>query len=180
MLRRSVLLALFPVFVFATSAMSQDGSGVGLRLVPSVGYASASFGDNSPRSSSGFAFALGGTALFPVSSSTDITIELTWRPTKLDNPYFDESYTSVYLMAGVEFGGSVYFRPALGVDLQHFSGAFAADDGAAPAIALAVGTERRIGAGPWHLAPEGSARLSVTSGLSSFVLLFSVGVGWRS
>jgi len=175
-------LVLLLTWSVASPALAQSANrGVGLRLAPGVGFATASFGDNSPRSSSGFAFAVGGLVLFPVSSKTDIVLEATWRPTKLDNPHFDESFSSIYLMGGVQFGGgSVYFRPSIGVDFQTWSGAMTeTSSGTAGALGLAIGTEKRIGAGPWMLAPEGSVRFSLTSGLSSFLLLFSLGVGFR-
>ena len=182
MLRRAAVLLLVPILFLASTAVAQSrSSGVGFRIAPGVGYASASFGDNSPRSSSSFAFTLGGLVLFPVSSSTDIVLEATWRPTELDNPHFDESFSSVYLMGGVQFGsGAVYFRPSIGVDFQTWSGTMTeTSSGTAGALALAIGTEKRIGAGPWLLAPEGSVRFSLTNGLSSFLLLFSLGVGVR-
>jgi hypothetical protein len=163
-------------------APTTSAQGVGFRIAPGIGIASASFGDDSPRSNSGFAFTLGGLVLFPVSSKTDIVIEATWRPTKLDNPHFDESFSSVYLMGGVQFGSdAVYFRPSIGVDFQSWSGSMTeVDAGTAGALGLAIGTERRVGAGPWLLAPEGSVRFSLTSGLSSFVLLFSLGAEVRT
>ncbi|MFC1530661.1 hypothetical protein ACFL5T_00145 [Gemmatimonadota bacterium] len=182
MLRRALALVLVPTCVLTSTAVAQSTSrGVGFRVVPGVGFASASFGDNSPRSSSGFAFTLGGVVLFPVSSTTDIVLDATWRPTKLDNPHFDESFSSIYLMGGVQFGGgSVYFRPSIGVDFQTWSGTMTeTSSGTAGALGLAIGTEKRIGAGPWLLAPEGSVRFSLTGGLSSFLLLFSLGVGVR-
>ena len=179
MLKGRPLLIVLLTFLHVSPAAGQDGRGVGLRLVPGLGVGIASFGDNSPNSSTAGVLAIGGMALFPVSSSTDITLEATWRPTSIDNPNFDETFTSFYLMAGVSFGANVYFRPSLGVDLQHFGGQFAADDGTAPAIGFAVGKEKPLETGPWHLAPEGSLRFSVASGLSSFVLMFSFGIGWR-
>jgi hypothetical protein len=182
MLRRATVLLLVPIVFVASTAVAQGrSSGVGFRIAPGVGYASASFGDDSPRSSSSVAFTLGGLLLFPVSASTDIVVEGTWRPTELDNPHFDESFSSVYLLGGVQFGGgAVYFRPSIGVDFQTWSGTMTeTSSGTAGALALAIGTEKRIGAGPWLLAPEGSIRFSITSGLSSFLLLFSLGVGFR-
>jgi len=164
MLRRATVLMLVSILFLASTAVAQNrSSGVGFRVVPGVG------------------FTLGGLVLFPVSSSTDIVLEATWRPTELDNPHFDESFSSVYLMGGVQFGGgAVYFRPSVGVDFQTWSGTMTeTSSGTAGALALAIGTEKRIGAGPWLLAPEGSVRFSLTNGLSSFLLLFSLGVGFR-
>ena len=163
-------------------AVAQDQNrGVGLRIVPGVGLASASFGDDSPRSTTTGAVTVGGLFLVPLSSKTDVVIEATWRPTKVDNPHFDESFTSVYLMGGVQIGrAGLYFRPSLGVDFQSWSGGMSGSDtGTAPAIGLALGTERPMGAGPWHIAPEGSLRFSLTHGLSSLLLTLSFGVGWR-
>jgi len=180
---RVILLALALGFLAASTSSAQHASpGVGIRLSPGIGLARASFGDNSPRSSGGGAITLGGLLLFPVSGSTDITIEATWRPTKLGNPHFDESFSSVYLMGGVEFGGgSLYFRPSLGVDFQFWSGSMTeVDSGTAGALGLAVGMEEPIGAGPWHIAPEAGLKFTLTSGLSSFLLIFSFGMGWRS
>ena len=181
---RCRVLALVPALLLLTAGTgaSQDASpGVGLRFSPGIGLATASFGDDNPRSSGGGAFTLGGFLLIPLSGSTDLTAEATWRPTTLSNPHFDESFTSVYLLAGVEFGGgSVYFRPSLGVDLQYWSGTMTeVESGTAGALGLAIGFEKPIDAGPWHMAPEGSLKLSVTRGLSSFLLMFSFGIGWR-
>ena len=85
-------------------------------------------------------------------------------------------------MGGVEFGGgSVYVRPSLGVDFQYWSGSMAGgDSGTAGALGLAVGMEKPIGAGPLHIAPEAGLKFTLTSGLSSFLLVFSFGIGWRS
>lgn len=183
MSRRVGVLVVLLTWLAPSAAFAQnESSGVGLRIVPGIGFASASFGDDSPRSSSSGTFTLGALFLFPISSKTDITVEATWRPIGIDNPHFDESFSSVYLLGGVEFGGeSVYFRPSLGVDFQFWSGAMAGTDtGTAAALELALGFTRPIGTGRWHIAPEASVRFSVTSGLSSFVLLFSFGVGVRS
>lgn len=180
---RVVLPVLTLVFLSAQTSSAQHASpGVGFRLSPGFGFVTASFGDNSPRSSGSGALTLGGFLLIPVSGSTNITFEATWRPTELGNPHFDESFSSVYLMGGVEFGGgSVYVRPSLGVDLQYWSGSMTEDDsGAAGALGLAVGFEKPIGVGPWHIAPEGGLKFTLTSGLSSFLLIFSFGIGWRS
>ena len=182
---RCRVLALAPALLLldpGAGAAQHASPGIGFRLSPGIGLATASFGDNNPRSSSGGAFTIGGFLLLPVSGSTDLTAEATWRPTKLTNPHFDESFTSLYLLAGVQFGGeSVYFRPSLGVDLQYWSGTQTeVDSGTAGALGLAIGFEKPIDAGPWHMAPEGSLKLTVTSGLSSFLLMFSFGIGWRS
>ncbi|MBT8478737.1 MAG: porin family protein [Gemmatimonadetes bacterium] len=179
---RVMLLALALPFLMTSTGSAQHASpGVGFRLSPGVGFATATFGDDSPRSSSAGAFTLGGFLLIPVSGSTDITFEGTWRPTTLSNPHFDESFSSVYLMGGVEFGGgSVYVRPSLGVDFQSWSGSMAGDDsGTAGALGLAAGMEKPIGAGSWHIAPEAGLKFTVTRGLSSFLLIFSFGLGWR-
>jgi len=180
---RVILLVISLVILVAPNSPAQHASsGVGLRIVPGVGYATATFGDNNPRSNGGGTVTVGGLFLIAVSGSTDLTAEATWRPTKLSNPHFDESFSSVYLLGGVEFGGgAVYFRPSLGVDFQSWSGSRTeVDSGMAGALGLAVGFEKPIGAGPWHIAPEGSLKLTVTSGLSSFLLVFSFGIGWRS
>ena len=180
---RVIFLVLALVFLTTPTSSAQHASpGVGFRVSPGIGFATASFGDDSPRSSGGGAITLGGFLLFPVSGSTDITIETTWRPTKLENPHFDESFSSIYLMGGVQFGGgSVYVRPSLGVDLQSWSGTTTeVESGTAGALGLAVGMEKPIGAGPWHIAPEGGLKFTLTSGVSSFLLIFSFGIGWRS
>jgi hypothetical protein len=171
------------VFLAAPVSSAQHASpGVGFRLSPGLGFVTATFGDDSPRSSGAGAVTLGGFLLIPVSGSTDITVEGTWRPTTLSNPHFDESFSSIYLMGGVQFGGgSVYVRPSLGVDFQYWSGSMGSDDsGTAGALGLAVGFEKPIAAGPWHIAPEGGLKFTLTSGLSSFLLIFSFGIGWRS
>ncbi len=180
---RVILMVLALVFLAAPSSLAQHASsGVGFRLSPGIGFATATFGDDSPRSSGSGAFTFGGFLLIPVSGSTDITVEATWRPTKLGNPHFDESFSSVYLMGGVQFGGgSVYVRPSLGIDFQYWSGSMTEDDsGMAGALGLAVGMEKPIDAGPWHIAPEAGLKFTLTSGLSSFLLIFSFGIGWRS
>jgi len=111
MLRRTTALMLVSILFLASTAVAQNrSSGVGFRIAPGIGYASASFGDNSPRSSSSFAFTLGGLVLFPVSSTTDIVLEATWRPTELDNPHFDESFSSVTTGDTVAVNGRMNLR----------------------------------------------------------------------
>ena len=180
---RVMLLALASPLLIVSTGLAQHASpGVGFRLSPGLGFVTATFGDDSPRSSGAGAVTLGGFLLIPVSGSTDITVEGTWRPTTLSNPHFDESFSSIYLMGGVQFGGgSVYVRPSLGVDFQYWSGSMGSDDsGTAGALGLAVGMEKPIGAGPWHIAPEAGLKFTLTHGLSSFLLIFSFGIGWRS
>jgi hypothetical protein len=178
---RVLLLPLAATCLLTAEAVAQNTRhGVGFRLVPGLGVGFASFGDDDPETGSGGALTLGGMVLLPLSRSTDLVVEGTWRPTSIDNPHSNESYSSFYLMGGLELGSGVYVRPSLGVDLQNFSGQFAADDGAGLAIGFAVGTEKPIAAGPWNMVPEGSLRLSVSYGLACFLLLFSFGIGWRA
>ena len=180
---RVILLVLTLVFLAAPSSSAQHASpGVGFRLAPGLGFATATFGDDNPRSSTAGAVTIGAFLLLPVSGATDVTIEATWRPTKISNPHFDESFTSLYLLAGMQFGGkSVYVRPSLGVDLQYWSGAWSTgESGTAGAIGLAVGFEKPIDTGPWHIAPEAGLKFTLAHGVSSFLLLLSFGIGWRS
>ncbi len=169
----------------ATSAQTER-RGAALRIVPGVAYAGGRFesdatGSDDSQSESTAAFSVGAQLWGGMSNTVGFLFELTWQPTDVQSPLRDERYSPLYLLAGPEFAiAEMYLRPEAGIVWLYWSGSEVVDSTTrAFAFGLALGTERPVYQG-FHLAPEATARVSVESGLTTYMVGFQLGIGWRS
>jgi len=158
-----------------------DRRGGALRIVPGVAYAGASLDQNRPTFDETAVFTWGAQVWGGLSRSVGFQAELIWQPTNVSNPPIQQAFSALYLMGGPEFSlGQIYVRPSVGVVWLYFDGNLAKEDSDnAFAFGLAIGSERKVDKG-FHLAPELLTRMSVESGLFTWMVGVQMGLGWRS
>ena len=152
---------------------------VDVRFVPGIVGQGGIFGDDSPEAA---ATTAGLTLGFQVRTAntrrTGFSLELTFQPVAVHNPHFDESLRSLYVLAGAEIGRRTYVRPAAGVALQMFSGAFAASPSLGLALGVGVGHRRPVG-DRMDVGVEFSAASSGGPGVGHWMMGVQVPIGWR-
>lgn len=163
------------------AAHAQDSAPgtVDIRFVPGIVGQGGIFGDDSPEEASTTAgLTLGLQIRTGNTRRTGLSLELTFQPVALQNPHFDESLRSLYVLAGAEIGRRTYVRPAAGVALQMFSGAFAEGPSLGLALGVGVGHRRPVG-DRMDVGVEFSAAASGSPGVGHWMMGVQVPIGWR-
>lgn len=117
------------------------------------------FGDDSPKGTTGVGITLGFQGRRPFSTSKALVFELAAHPIGVQNPWFDETVRVIHVLAGVEFGRRTYVRPAGGVGLAFWSGESESSIEAGLALAVSVGRRLTLRS-RWRLSPEFFWRMS--------------------
>ena len=165
----------------ATAAQAQDRAPgtVDVRFVPGIVGQGGIFGDDSPQTAATTAgLTLGLQVRTANTKRTGFSLDLTFQPVAVQNPHFDESLRSLYVLAGAEIGRRTYVRPAAGVALQMFSGAFAASPSLGLALGVGVGHRRPVG-DRMDVGVEFSAASSGSPGAAHWMMGVQVPIGWR-
>jgi hypothetical protein len=175
---RHLVLILVATLCSPLSATAQARQGrVEIRAGAALALASTSVGGESSSDLGGL---LTGQLGLVLSSRTDLTADLVVQPFKAQNPLFDEAFTAVYALLGVQLGlgeqRRVYVRPELGLVHRSWSGSekiVSSETSGAGGFALGgeVAVSRAVG-----LAPEVFVRLSGAEGLSTALWGLSVSV----
>lgn len=158
-----------------------DRRGAALRTSFGVAYAGASLDEGRPAFDQTAVFTWGAQVWGGISRTVGFQAELVWQPTNVSNPRLQQAFSAVYLMGGPEFSfGQAYVRPSVGVVWLFPTGALAKEDtDNAFAFGLAVGSERQVDKA-FHVVPELLTRMSVESGLFTWMVGVQLGLGWRS
>jgi hypothetical protein len=159
-----------PVVVIASTVVTVGGAGpafaqdarreASAMLVPGVVYQHATFGDDSPRSTSGPGLTIGLQVRGPQSGRTALVVEAMVQPNALENPHLPERFLSVYVLGGVQIGRRTYVRPGGGVAFQ--------GGGIGPVLGVAVGRSRQSTTG-FLAGAEFVIRASGTRGLAGVI-----------
>jgi len=182
--RLAIALSLFVLFALVAPTESHaqvDRRGGALRIALGAAYAGASLDENRPTFDQTAVFTWGAQLWGGLSRTVGFQAELIWQPTNVSNPRIQQAFSALYLMGGPEFSfGQIYVRPSVGVVWLSWSGVLAkGDKDNAFAFGLALGSERKVDKG-FHLAPELLTRMSVESGLFTWMVGVQMGIGWRS
>jgi hypothetical protein len=181
------LLVLVPSLVAPAAAQERPLSSIELRLAPGIVWAGGTFGDDDPESTRGVRPTLSGLARGHSDRWFGASFEAALEPLGARNPHFDEHLRVLYLLAGVELGGIITVRPAIGAGIQLWSGSRATSSiGLARAASIAIGHRHRRaavrGGGVWtrvHVSPEAIARIAYSHGALSWMAGVQVPVTWR-
>ena len=175
------LLFLASLVLPESSDAQVDRRGAALRTAFGVAYAGASLDDGRPAFDQTAVFTWGAQLWGGISQTVGFQAELVWQPTNVSNPRIQQAFSAVYLLGGPEFSfGQVYVRPSLGGVWLFPTGANAkADTDNAFAFGLAIGSERKVDKA-FHVVPEVLTRMSVESGLFTWMVGVQLGLGWRS
>ncbi len=174
-------IGMLVLFTPAESRAQVDRRGAAVRTAFGVAYAGASLDEGRPAFDQTAVFTWGAQLWGGISRTVGLQAEVVWQPTNVSNPRIQQAFSALYLVGGPEFSfGQVYVRPNAGVVWLYPTGAKAkGDTDNAFAFGLAIGSERQVDKA-FHVVPELLTRMSVESGLFTWMVGVQLGLGWRS
>jgi hypothetical protein len=176
--RPNLAASLIALLACASAAAAQPAPpAVEVRFAPGLGGLGGVFGDDDPESSATLGLSVGVQVRRGPANRLGLSFEAAFEPTGLGNPHFDETLRTVYALVGPEIGSRLYVRPAGGLAMQFWSGAFAAS-GMSAAIAAGVAVGYRRGSAPFRAGVEAVARASGSPGAASWFFGVQVPMSW--
>jgi hypothetical protein len=169
-----MLLAL--AFAGPASAQEQPRTGgAETRFAAGLVWQHGVFGDDDPESQSGLGAIVAVQVRRRTAGRTGASLEFAFQPVGLQNPHFDETLHTFYILAGPEIGRRFYVRPAGGVAIQAWSGSMT-ESGLNFALAVGVAVGRRVTSSDLGFNPEFVVRCSASPGAASAMIGMQIAI----